>query len=127
MDVSLHANKLPTLLLSGFPAQAGILFLLKKKDGQSMSEISQFFSIDNSTITGIVDRLHKSGFVRRTAGPNDRRVSLIYITPRGVEEINRAKTVIKKVNEEIKSGFSEQEVETFKKILNNIFVKFNTG
>ena len=39
------------------PVQSGILFLLEEKDGRTMSEISQILSIDNSTITGLVDRL----------------------------------------------------------------------
>jgi len=106
------------------PAQAGILFLLKERDGQTMSELSQVLSIDNSTITGLVDRLHKSGFVNRMVGPKDRRISRIHVTPQGVEEIARAKVVIKRVNEEIKSGFSQQEIETFKNILNSFFEKF---
>ena len=109
------------------PAQAGILFLLKQKDGQSMSELSQVLSIDNSTITGLVDRLEKTGFVSRNASPSDRRISQIHITSEGVEEINRAKIVINRVNQEIKEGFSETEIENFKRILNSFFDKFGNG
>ena len=109
------------------PAQAGILFLLKDRDGQTMSELSQVLSIDNSTITGLVDRLQKSGFVNRMASSKDRRISRIHVTPQGVEEIDRAKSVINKVNEEIKSGFSQQEMDTFKRVLNSFFKKFNNG
>ncbi|TRZ48533.1 MarR family transcriptional regulator, partial [bacterium] len=60
-------------------AQAGILFLLKQKDGRTMSELSQILSIDNSTITGLVDRLEKTGLVRRNASPHDRRASHVFI------------------------------------------------
>lgn len=108
-------------------AQAGILFLLKQKDGQSMTELSQVLSIDNSTITGLIDRLEKSGFVSRNAGRSDRRMFRIYITPQGIEESNRAKTVIKRVNEEIKSGFSQEDIEIFKRILKSFLEKFNKG
>ena len=107
------------------PAQAGILFLLEERDGQTMSELSQVLSIDNSTITGLVDRLQKSGFVNRMASSKDRRISRIHLTPQGVEEIDRAKSVINKVNEEIKSGFSPQEMDTFKRILKSFFERFN--
>ncbi|MCK4784469.1 MAG: MarR family transcriptional regulator [Desulfobacteraceae bacterium] len=107
------------------PAQAGILFLLKKKNGQSMTELSQFLSIDNSTITGLVDRLEKSGFASRNASTSDRRMFRIFITPQGIEESNKAKTTIKRVNEEIKSGFSREDIEIFKRILNSFLEKFN--
>jgi DNA-binding MarR family transcriptional regulator len=109
------------------PAQAAILFLLREKDGQSMSELSQVLSMDNSTVTGLVDRLQKSGLVTRRANPDDRRISLIRITPQGVEEIKKAKPVITRVNERIKAGLSEQEINTFKGILNSFFEKFHNG
>ena len=41
--------------------QAGILFLLEEKNGRPMSEFSRLLSLDNSTITGLIDRLEKSG------------------------------------------------------------------
>ena len=74
------------------PAQSGILFLLKKKNGQTMSELTQVLSIDNSTLTGLVDRLERAGFVKRNAGRLDRRASHVFITDRGGEEIDRAQS-----------------------------------
>ena len=105
------------------PVQAGILFLLRK-NALTMTELSRTLSIDNSAITGLVDRLEKSSLAKRTANPNDRRTYLIRITDKGKNEIDRAYVIIKKVNEEIKSGFSEDEVETFKKVLNSLLEKF---
>ncbi len=104
--------------------QAGILFLLQEKNGRSMSELGQLLSLDNSTITGLIDRLEKSGFVQRKANPKDRRMSLIHITRQGIKEVNKAKTVINQVNDEIKADFSKQEIEAFKKILNSFVAKF---
>ncbi len=106
-------------------AQAGILFLLKQQDGRTMTELSQVLGLDNSTITGLIDRLEKAGFVKRNSNPGDRRLSHIYVTPGGLEEANKAKNVIKKVNEEIKKDFSPGEIETFKSVLNSFFRKFN--
>ena len=106
------------------PAQSGILFLLKKKDGQTMSELSSQLSLDNSTLTGLVDRLERSGFVKRNAGTADRRASHVFITDRGGEEIERARVVIRRVNDRIREGFTEGEIEAFKKILRSFFERF---
>jgi DNA-binding MarR family transcriptional regulator len=108
-------------------AQAGILFLLKQKDGRTMSELSQILSIDNSTITGLVDRLEKTGFVRRNASTHDRRASHVFINPQGIEEVDKAKRVIRMVNQEIKNGFSAEELESFNRILRSFFHKFDSG
>ena len=108
-------------------AQAGILFLLKQKDGRTMSELSQILSIDNSTITGLVDRLEKTGLVRRDASPHDRRASHVFINLQGIEEVDKAKRVIRMVNQEIKNGFSAEELESFNRILKSFFHKFDSG
>ncbi len=109
------------------PAQAGIMFLLKQRDGRTMSELSQILSIDNSTITGLVDRLEKTGLVRRNASAHDRRASHVFILPKGMEEIDKAKRVIRMVNQEIKNGFSAEELDSFNRILRSFFHKFDSG
>ena len=104
--------------------QGGILALLKQNNGRTMTELSQILSIDNSTITGLINRLEKAGFAKRNSNPNDRRVSQIFITPQGIDEVNRAISVFKRVNKEVKSGFSNEEVDAFKKVLGSFFEKF---
>jgi DNA-binding MarR family transcriptional regulator len=106
-------------------AQAGILFLLKQKDGRTMTELSQILGIDNSTMTGLTDRLEKAGFLKRHANPADRRASHIHITPQGLAEVEGAKKVIRRVNEEMKTGFTAEEIEAFKRVLRGFFDKFN--
>jgi DNA-binding MarR family transcriptional regulator len=126
-------NKLRTYLNNALVAanvrvtfvQAGILFLLKQSDGRTMSDLSQLIGVDNSTLTGLVDRLEKAGLVVRQASPTDRRSLLIRVTPEGITEGDRAKLVIKRVNEEIKTGYSSEEIEIFKGILRSFFKKFN--
>ena len=104
--------------------QAGILFLLEEKNGRAMSELGRLLSLDNSTITGLIDRLEKSGFVQRKANHKDRRMSLFHITRQGIKEVNQAKTVINRINDEIKADFSKREIEAFKKILKSFVTKF---
>ena len=106
------------------PVQTGILFLLRKKP-HTMSELSRTLTIDNSAITGLVDRLERAGFALRRPNPEDRRAYVIHLTDAGAEEIERARKIVNRVNAEIQEGFSEAEIETFKRVLNGFFDKFN--
>jgi DNA-binding MarR family transcriptional regulator len=106
--------------------QTGILFLLKRR-AMSMTELSRELSIDNSAITGLVDRLERSGFARRKVNPTDRRTYLISITKDGLQEIERAKVIVHEVNAEIKAGFTEEEIEVFKRVLNSMLTKFESS
>jgi DNA-binding MarR family transcriptional regulator len=105
-------------------SQTGILFLLRQEDGQSMTQLSNALDIDNSTLTGFIDRMERSGYVVRSPGDSDRRAFRISITPQGLEESNRAEPLIRKINEEIKSGFSQEQIETFKRVLGGLVEKF---
>jgi DNA-binding MarR family transcriptional regulator len=68
--------------------------------------------------------MERSGYVVRSPGDSDRRAFRISITPQGLDESNRARPLIRKINEEIKSGFSQEEIETFKRVLGGLVEKF---
>ena len=106
------------------PIQVMLLFFLQKNDGSSLTQISQGLMLENPTVTGLIDRLEKSGYVKRSDHPDDRRVYLIYLTEKGNKVANKALPIIKKLNEEIKKGYSKEEIEGFKKVLVGAFNKF---
>jgi DNA-binding MarR family transcriptional regulator len=110
--------------VTGSPAQTGILFALKFKNMLSMNQLSEIISIDNAAVTRHVDTLEKNGMVTREPAENDRRKIMISITPKGIAEAEKAKTIARRVNSRIKEGFTDQEVEIFKRILNSFFIKF---
>lgn len=104
--------------------QAGILFLLKHKDMRTMSELGEVFDIDNSAVTRLVDRLEKNGIVERQTAPGDRRAYLVHMTPKGRDSLEKAKKIIMSVNEDLRKGFTSEEVEAYKKILRSILERF---
>jgi DNA-binding MarR family transcriptional regulator len=123
----LQASINNTLIAEGIKitlGQAGLLFLLLQDDGRTMTELSKALAVKNASLTGLIDRLEKSSFVMRKAGKNDRRSIRIYISPEGNEECSKARPVIKRANEEIKSGFSREEIDVFKRVLNSVLHKF---
>ena len=106
------------------PIQGMLLFFLQKNDGSSLTQISQGLMLENPTVTGLIDRLEKLGYVKRSDHPNDRRVYLVHITEKGKKVANKALPIVKKLNEEIKKGYSKEEVENFRKILTGAFNRF---
>jgi len=106
------------------PIQGMLLFFLQKNDGSSLTQISHGLMLENPTVTGLIDRLEKSGYVKRTDHPNDRRVYLVYLTEKGRKVANKALPIVKNLNEQIKGGYSKEEIENFKKVLVGAFNKF---
>ena len=60
-----------------------ILELLYNKGPHPVQKISETFSIPSGSITYVVDKLEKKGFVERQPNPNDRRASNVVITEKG--------------------------------------------
>jgi DNA-binding MarR family transcriptional regulator len=106
------------------PIQVMLLFFLQKNDGSSLTQISQGLMLENPTVTGLIDRLEKLEYVKRSDHPNDRRVYLVNITEKGNRVAKKALPIIKKLNEQIKEGYSKSEIEDFKKVLIGAFNKF---
>jgi MarR family transcriptional regulator, organic hydroperoxide resistance regulator len=109
------------------PAQMGILFLLLEQDERPMGELGRLLDVDNSAVTGLVDRMEKGGLLRRVPGTSDRRQNLIAITPAGRKEAGKAARVAHNANNAMGDGFTEQEMEVFARVLAGLLKKFSGG
>jgi DNA-binding MarR family transcriptional regulator len=106
------------------PIQVMLLFFLQQSNGLSLTQISQGLMLENPTVTGLIDRLEKSGYVKRSDHPNDRRVYLVHLTEKGNKVARKALPIVRKLNEQIKEGYAKAEIEDFKKVLIGAFSKF---
>lgn len=106
------------------PSHTTLLFLIEKNGPMSMNQLSENMFIENSTVTGLIDRLEKKGFVKRVPVPGDRRRWNIDITSLGVKEMEKGRAVIHQVNDQIAEGFTPAEVDQMKAILLSFFEKF---
>jgi DNA-binding MarR family transcriptional regulator len=63
--------------------QVWALSHLDERRGRPMAELARLLLTDKSNVTGIVDQLELSGYAQRTPSAEDRRVTLITLTPEG--------------------------------------------
>lgn len=80
-------------VLSHFGVTGPQLWVLKTlaQDGDlALGHLSKRMSVNPSTITGVVDRLEKKGYVIRIRNQKDRRLVKVQLTPAGMELVKRA-------------------------------------
>ncbi|MGA7860568.1 MAG: MarR family transcriptional regulator [Thermoplasmata archaeon] len=65
------------------PVQFFVLRWLSKDDGANMSTLAGMLGVRPQTVTPIVDSLERAGWVRRVRSIEDRRESLLRLTPKG--------------------------------------------
>jgi DNA-binding MarR family transcriptional regulator len=67
-----------------FPQYNILRVLEASKNGcNKMSHVSRIMLVPGANITSIAKRLHKDGFILKKPDPNDERVTLLKITPKG--------------------------------------------
>ncbi len=65
--------------------QLTVVKLLETIGDLSLSELSDKIRAQNSTVTGIIDRMEREGLVQRVRSTEDRRVVRIHLTEKGQE------------------------------------------
>ena len=105
------------------PGQLIVLYALYKKDGESITDLGKRCFLDNSTLTGLIDRLERQHLVSRVDVPGDRRAFSIFLTAKAVAVRERLIDVMNTVAGVMLSGCSAAEIKTFHKVLHNIFIK----
>jgi DNA-binding MarR family transcriptional regulator len=100
-------------------SQSNIMGYLVYMDGKEVSQrdIELEFKLMNPTVTGILNRLEKKGFIVRVKSRTDARYNYIELTEKGREipEIVRKKTM--EIHKRLFQGLSQAEIDMFENII----------
>ncbi len=97
-----------------------IIFALWGKDGVPIKTLCEKTSLDKSTLTGIIDRLERDGYVERKASETDKRSTLISLTGKEQEFAKNIQKVSIQMNKIFYKGFSDDEIIQFEEMLARI-------
>ncbi len=89
-----------------------VLELLYHKGDQPIQQIGRNILVANSSITYVVDKLEKKGYLYRRACPDDRRVMYAAITEPGKEFMDAYFPEHEKKIESVFNVWSEKEIDT---------------
>ena len=108
--------------LKGIPyIDLSMLQLLTWNPDITLKEIRNTFRIPSSTLTSIINRLEKKGYITRTISPHDRRSFILKMTAKGKEINKEHEKVDKIVSRTILEALpSQTEREQFIELINLI-------
>ena len=105
-------------------AQGRIMFALWQKDGISINELAKKTQLKKSTLTSMLDRLEKMGYIGRLRSESDRRKVLIKRTQKDKALEGKYVEVSQELTKLFYKGFTESRIDRFEKdlehILNNL-------
>ena len=106
-----------------------ILRELAKKDGRTQLELVKATHLKAPTISVVLQKLEKQGFVRRTPDKYDLRATRVFLTEKGIELDNTMRKRIKEEEALAMENLSDKEYDTLitllEKIRNNILESEN--
>lgn len=98
-----------------------ILNILDNEDGLILQEVADIVDRDKSAVLRHVDGLEENHFVTRVTDTRDKRRKLLLVTKPGMKALERARTIDRKLNEEITAEIEGLEISEFEQALSNMY------
>jgi DNA-binding MarR family transcriptional regulator len=97
-----------------------LLANLEREDGQTLAALSRRMLVTAGNLPGLVDRAERDGVVERRADPRDRRLSRVYLTPKGRELITELLPVHATHIGELLGGLDAAERRELRRLLGKL-------
>jgi len=118
----LHYSRARVLLnrIGLYRGQPPMLRALLEQEGLSHSELAARLRVKPSTITRMIQRMERAGFVERRQDAEDERVRRVYLTPSGSALGEHMQQVERQLGEEAFVGLSPEERVLLGRVLRRI-------
>lgn len=102
------------------PARSRVLWTLRRTGAVPMRELAEALAVTPRTVTGLVDGLEADGWVSRRAAPDDRRVTLVELSPEGTAVCTELETSYQGWSKKLFQGISQTDLGTLVAILDQL-------
>jgi DNA-binding MarR family transcriptional regulator len=105
-----HARTAEALNSVGLtPALFALLNVLGAHEGAIQQQLSSDMGIDPSAMVKLIDDLERAGLAERRRRPGDRRAWEVAITAKGRRSLDRARGVVRQVENEVLGGLTSDD------------------
>ncbi len=107
-----------------------VLKRLHDEDGLSQNELAFLTLRNKSSLTRLLSKMEKKGYILRTQSKEDKRINHVYLTVFGNETFKKTKPAIQEVIKTMEKNISDSEkqqvIKTLKKIQQNFDSKIES-
>ena len=123
-SVNLESKRIQKEFGLSIPQLLTLNYLNQQTDYKSThTELARYLNLNSSTLTGIIGRLEKKGWVAKIPNQNDRRVTYISLTATGTKLLkNTPELMHQRLSDKLK-GLSESEFFELEKAF-ELLIKF---
>lgn len=113
-----------TMAQMGLTAAQGHImgFLSHEKEPPCSRDVARALELSHPTVSGLLARMERKGFLQLRQDPRDRRARRIYLLPRGMECVAHIEEVIRANEQRMVRDFTEEERQRFMEYLDRAIV-----
>ena len=104
--------------------QGFALIHLWHHDGVPQRELAQAMHIRPASVTNMLQRMERDGWISRARDEKDQRVVRVHLTRKAKDLRKKARVVFRKMEEELNAVYTEAEQATLRKLLLKLHVRF---
>lgn len=101
-------------------ARFDLLAQLVREDGATLATLSRRMLVTAGNLTGLVDRAERDGLVERRADPSDRRLTRVFLTPKGDRLAQRVVAAHNALADELLAPLAHEEQVTLREALGHL-------
>jgi DNA-binding MarR family transcriptional regulator len=105
--------------------QEMLLLCLADNSGATHTELAECLSVQQATVTRMVNRLERSGLVSRCKDPADQRISRVSLTSEGQALLEPIAEVWRSVEGQMLAGFTMEERIVLRRLLMQVYQNLN--
>lgn len=106
-----------TAKLAVQPGEAHLLSYLGLYGPCPVSDLVRVFGYKNATMTSILDRLGKGGYINRRLNPNDRRSFLVSTTAKGKRIAVKGKSIVEDFDQQVAARVTRDDLRSFQRVM----------
>lgn len=100
--------------------QMPVLVALKKKGALSQAELARLVHVEQPSMAQLLNRMERSGLVKRVLDPNDARRRLISLTTRAAKHLPGSKAIMERTCDSALDGLNDVEREQLLVLLERV-------
>jgi MarR family transcriptional regulator, organic hydroperoxide resistance regulator len=100
--------------------KALLLLEISPEGGENPKSLAAKLDLESSSMTGLLDRLEKKGFIERRPDPKDRRSILIFLTSSGIAARENIKALVEQLDRKVQGALPAEDIKAFRRIISVI-------
>jgi DNA-binding MarR family transcriptional regulator len=104
----------------GMTMSYGFILMMVEREGTPSTQLGPKMGMEATSLSRTINAMEKDGLIRRENSDTDKRITLVFLTEKGIEKRKLVKKFILDFNERINSKIKKRDLEGFYKVMNAV-------